>query len=514
MRATVVAFGVDTLELWTRHPLGLEWAGRLEAARAAAVEAHEPVTLDVEGVELQLQPHGAAGARYLASGDLFALAATSRPRSPQTPTVRVEVRALALWAMGWEVAAARAVELMRALCGGPSLGALDAQVGRVDLCADVQVRGGRIGPELAREVVGRVRRASRGRHHSVDEDAGALAGEAGRIVAAAKRLALASTDEERASLVREIRGDEGRQMSVWGDELAFSGFSWGAGGPLSARLYDKTRELSVSRKQWMRTVWRRSKGFVEGEPVWRVEYQLRREGIRQLRARETEAGTDATSGSWASVRAALPALWRYLTLSWLSVRAPRTATSRATLREWWADVSRAWDGDAVAGAPEEVWRETVREAAAVTVPALAGYCASAVAQVQASRRAEGAAPLPYSAALMAALRAAHEYRAQRGETVQARAASRASALAARRWTMEGNGSRAACRAMRRAAASRAPGAERRGEPHGVPRRVAREGVADTRMEWVRHVDGGGGTIVHVAAEPSRGLHAGWAPRRS
>lgn len=48
------------------------------------------------------------------------------------------------------------------------------------------------------------------------------------------------------------------------------------------RVYDKTAELLVSGKTWMRELWGYSPNYTEGEPVWRVEYQARREVLKEL----------------------------------------------------------------------------------------------------------------------------------------------------------------------------------------------------------------------------------------
>lgn len=53
-------------------------------------------------------------------------------------------------------------------------------------------------------------------------------------------------------------------------------------GDMVARVYNKTRELNVSRKHWLRSVWERCPDFDPAEDVWRFEGQFRRDRLRGL----------------------------------------------------------------------------------------------------------------------------------------------------------------------------------------------------------------------------------------
>jgi hypothetical protein len=54
----------------------------------------------------------------------------------------------------------------------------------------------------------------------------------------------------------------------------FSGFTIGSGGPLSARIYNKSLEIKRSGKTWFLQIWQ-DNNWDESKPVWRVEFQLR-----------------------------------------------------------------------------------------------------------------------------------------------------------------------------------------------------------------------------------------------
>jgi len=51
--------------------------------------------------------------------------------------------------------------------------------------------------------------------------------------------------------------------------------------PLQVQIYDKTRELKKSGKDWMYDVWRENSEFNESVAVWRVEYRFRRKKLRE-----------------------------------------------------------------------------------------------------------------------------------------------------------------------------------------------------------------------------------------
>ena len=104
--------------------------------------------------------------------------------------------------------------------------------------------------------------------------------------------------------------------------LRLTGFRFGK-DQLVGRLYDKTRELQGSGKDWLLDVWgARRRG---SEPVWRLEFQFRREALAGFHLETVD-----------ELFASLQDLWRY-GLEWLSLREPSFDRQRSHWRvaeEW------------------------------------------------------------------------------------------------------------------------------------------------------------------------------------
>lgn len=62
---------------------------------------------------------------------------------------------------------------------------------------------------------------------------------------------------------------------------ALSGWTFGQGGIISARLYDKTLEIQKSKKFWLHELWSAA-GWEPDQKVWRMEFQVKREALKEL----------------------------------------------------------------------------------------------------------------------------------------------------------------------------------------------------------------------------------------
>ncbi|MCK4587674.1 MAG: replication initiation factor, partial [Gammaproteobacteria bacterium] len=115
------------------------------------------------------------------------------------------------------------------------------------------------------------------------------------------------------------------------DKRRFSGFSVGLGGAISARLYDKTLEIEKSKKDFFKPLWIRS-GWDGVSPVWRLEFQFRREVLRQLNIKTFDELNDALGG-----------LWEYATHKWLRLCCPNDdqTQSRWPLHPVWPALQQA-----------------------------------------------------------------------------------------------------------------------------------------------------------------------------
>lgn len=107
-----------------------------------------------------------------------------------------------------------------------------------------------------------------------------------------------------------------KKLDKYWMETIFTGWSIGLGGEISARLYNKTKELEKSHKEYLKPVWQ-SNGWSEGQTVWRLEFELKREFLKQMSV-NTLSDLINTSND----------LWRYCTHSWLRLAIEENAENR------------------------------------------------------------------------------------------------------------------------------------------------------------------------------------------
>jgi hypothetical protein len=130
-----------------------------------------------------------------------------------------------------------------------------------------------------------------------------------------------------------------RAHKIWMhyEKRRFSGWSIGLGGTLGARLYNKTLELDKSKKDYLKPLWAAC-GWREGETVWRLEFEFKRDVLRELGILALEDLPPNLGG-----------LWRYATETWLRLTVPNPDDSNQT--RWpnhplWNDLSSIpWSGD-------------------------------------------------------------------------------------------------------------------------------------------------------------------------
>lgn len=95
--------------------------------------------------------------------------------------------------------------------------------------------------------------------------------------------------------------------------------------PIQLRIYHKSLEITRNPlKAWMHDIW----GLENPENVWRVEFQIRRQLLRETKIASTEDLVEKTAG-----------LWEYLTGKWFSLRLQDNPNStRRTVHPFWRDV--------------------------------------------------------------------------------------------------------------------------------------------------------------------------------
>jgi len=152
-------------------------------------------------------------------------------------------------------------------------------------------------------------------------------------------------------------------IAIHHDGRQFTGFTFGRDS-LVARLYDKGAEIKHSGKDWMSTVW--GDRLDPRRPVWRLEFQVRREVLAQCSLQEPEDALQKRQD-----------LWTYAT-RWLSLRSPRPGERRTRwpVADTWAQLSRA-----ALGAPQSsLVRQRIRKhEESVLIRGLAGYASSLAA---------------------------------------------------------------------------------------------------------------------------------------
>ena len=99
-------------------------------------------------------------------------------------------------------------------------------------------------------------------------------------------------------------------VSTYAVNKQFTGWAIGMGGVIAARLYDKLFELVTSKKGYLNPLWQAA-GRLEGEPVWRLEFEFKRDFLSQ---KELIPLKDTLAN--------LNGLWSYATTEWLKLTIP------------------------------------------------------------------------------------------------------------------------------------------------------------------------------------------------
>lgn len=110
----------------------------------------------------------------------------------------------------------------------------------------------------------------------------------------------------------------------------FTGWAIGLGSTIAARLYDKIYEITKSNKGYLVPLWQKS-GWQIGEPVWRLEFEFKREFLVQK---------DLFKLS--DVLANLNGLWSYVMTEWLKLTLPNEEDKTRTrwpVHPMWASLA-------------------------------------------------------------------------------------------------------------------------------------------------------------------------------
>jgi len=318
-----IAAGIDSLYLSVDVQFETQVLEMLEHLKEQSQEKKDKPIVSVGGHRLEVQPYGAKPFwRYVLKGSTFTIK-IRRDYKAGTPSAYIEIRSQWLWRNGPDQVVK---ELTQVLDGWRvPKSPLTYTVSRIDLCVDVQG----FDPCLQDYLKGAF--VTRSRAHT----------------AYMKNDPAAWSDEN---------PDKTGAIHFSGGKL--QGLSFGKGA-ISCRIYDKKQEIKKSKKDWLKSIWRAC-GWNEKMSVFRVEFQLRSEG---LKCWLSESGGDFKKGkTWPEIRRAIDGIWSYLTgrsgKGWLSMRAPQPDTNRT---RW--PVSKIWKQIA-----SLKWGSATRRARVVRVP--------------------------------------------------------------------------------------------------------------------------------------------------
>jgi hypothetical protein len=292
----IVADNIDTLILNVklRQDFPLELAQQLDILKEASQDAEEDLVTDYTfaGERLFIKPHGAGKQwRWILHSPSLHLDVGLGKHTQIVAKARLS--AAYLWATEIGDALTQLYAFLTGMFGSEPF----LQVSEAHLCVDVA------GWELT-------------------------VGDAAAFVTRGHRRGLRLEDEDETP--HEL------QINLNGRRCGTLDFSKGAAH--SCCIYDKTKEISVSRKDWMQEVWR-SNGWDGESRVTRVEFRYKRECLREMKVEEAYAFLDQ-----------LPSLWAYSTKQWLRHTLPSSDRNKArwpTSPLWEAVQQATFFGDGV-----------------------------------------------------------------------------------------------------------------------------------------------------------------------
>ncbi len=136
-----------------------------------------------------------------------------------------------------------------------------------------------------------------------------------------------------------------RQFSDYWNGQTFTGFSFGLGGDISARLYNKTEEIKKSKKDYLKPLWKEN-GWDGQQDVWRLEFQFKRKVLSEHQITTVD-----------NLLSRLGSLWIYATTQWLKLTVPSLTDdtkSRWPMHPLWAELVEADWGTYLEAKPKPI----------------------------------------------------------------------------------------------------------------------------------------------------------------
>lgn len=164
---------------------------------------------------------------------------------------------------------------------------------------------------------------------------------------------LLATDLDHLTTRSRLRKERHSSQEATGRHIGrrFTGFEIGRrGAPFYARIYDKTYE--AGEQSSIRRVWEGNGYRAEehGETIWRVEFELRSELLREMLR---EDGSRLSDDPGRTIREDLDGLWRHSVSDRLSFkeRTGGARVERKPVRDWWRRLSEIDERISLSGHP-------------------------------------------------------------------------------------------------------------------------------------------------------------------
>lgn len=127
------------------------------------------------------------------------------------------------------------------------------------------------------------------------------------------------------------------EIHSYSKDQVFTGWSIGMGGIIGGRLYNKIQEIVHSGKTWAMNLWL-PMGWKPGEDVWRLEFEFKREFLKDRGLTSLDDVLDNLNG-----------LWSYATTEWLRLTVPNETDStraRWPTHELWSTLASVdWNSE-------------------------------------------------------------------------------------------------------------------------------------------------------------------------
>lgn len=127
-----------------------------------------------------------------------------------------------------------------------------------------------------------------------------------------------TTEQNMLSLESTQWACRSKKRSTYHEADTLTGYVFGAGGDISARVYDKTHEAKLTEKEYFYPVWRDA-GWNGSDRVWRLEFQLRGPFLKEVHGLCPDVFVSLMNS-----------VWGYLCSDWITLRDKQLHDSNAS----------------------------------------------------------------------------------------------------------------------------------------------------------------------------------------